>query len=423
MSRIALRYYRLMTGSPAATSFPKSKIKVLLLENIHTSAGDLFRSDQFDVKVVAGALSEADLVEQIADVHIVGLRSKTQLTAKVLEAAPRLLCVGCFCIGTNQVDLATANRLGIPVFNAPFSNTRSVAELILSEVVMLARHLGDCVRDMHERNWKKSSTGRHEVRGKTLGIIGYGHIGSQIGVLAESFGMRVIFYDIAKKLPMGNNRSAASMTELLAASDFVTLHVPATPQTHNMFRAEHMAAMPAGSYLLNASRGTVVDIDALAEALRSKHIAGAAIDVYPKEPRKNGGEFKSPLVGLSNVILTPHIGGSTEEAQASIGLEVASACLAFVNQGNTSTSVNFPHVDLEERPGTHRVLNVHKNVPGVMSDILELLAKLDANIHGQHLATDDAIGYLVTDLDQSVSDEVKRGIAALPANIKTRILY
>ncbi len=412
-----------MSQNAAVTSFPKNKIKVLLLESIHTSASQLFEDEQFDVQRVAGALNEADLMKAIADVHIVGLRSKTQLTAKVLEAADRLLCVGCFCIGTNQVDLATANRLGIPVFNAPFSNTRSVAELILAEVVMLARRLGDCVQELHQRQWNKSSKGCHEVRGKTLGVIGYGHIGSQVGVMAESFGMRVVFYDIAKKLPMGNNRAAASMKELLGESDFVTLHVPATAETHNMFRAEHMALMREGSYLLNASRGTVVDIDALAEALRSKHIAGAAIDVYPKEPRKNGGEFESPLVGLGNVILTPHIGGSTEEAQASIGAEVASACLSFVNQGDTSTSVNFPHVDLRPRPGTHRVLNVHRNVPGVMADILEILAKLDANIHGQHLATDATIGYLVTDLDQSVSDEVKRNMAALPANIKTRILY
>jgi D-3-phosphoglycerate dehydrogenase len=423
VSRFALRYYLRMTGTPALTSFPKNKIKVLLLENIHASAADLFRNDKFEVQVVSGAMSESDLIQAIADVHIVGIRSKSQITTNVLEAAERLLCIGCFCIGTNQVDLATANRLGIPVFNAPFSNTRSVAELILSEVVMLARQLGDCVRELHDRQWNKSAKGRHEVRGKTLGVIGYGHIGSQVGVMAESFGMRVIFYDIAKKLPMGNNHSASSLQELLASADFVTLHVPATPETHNMFRAEHMAAMKPGSYLLNASRGTVVDIAALAEALTSKHIAGAAIDVYPTEPRKNGDVFDSPLVGLPNVILTPHIGGSTEEAQESIGLEVAAACLSFVNQGTTSTSVNFPQVDLPASPGTHRVLNVHQNVPGVMADILEVLAKLDANIHGQHLATDEKIGYLVTDLDQSVSDDVKRGIASLSANIKTRILY
>ena len=412
-----------MSQAAAATSFPKNKIKVLLLENIHSSATELFRNDKFEVQVVSDAFSESELIQAIADVHIVGIRSKTQITANVLEAAQRLLCVGCFCIGTNQVDLGAANRLGIPVFNAPFSNTRSVAELILAEVVMLARQIGDCVRELHQRQWNKSATGRHEVRGKTLGVIGYGHIGSQVGVMAESFGMRVIFYDIAKKLPMGNNRAVDSLDALLAESDFVTLHVPATPETHNMFRAEHIAAMRPGSYLLNASRGTVVDIAALAQALESKHIAGAAIDVYPKEPRQNGGGFDSPLVGLKNVILTPHIGGSTEEAQASIGLEVAAACLSFVNQGTTSTSVNFPRVDLRPSPGTHRVLNVHKNVPGVMADILEVLAKLDANIHGQHLATDDTIGYLVTDLDQSLSDDVKRGIASLPANIKTRILY
>jgi D-3-phosphoglycerate dehydrogenase len=412
-----------MTATSTVTSFPKNKIKVLLLENIHSSATELFRSDGFEVKTVSGSLSESDLIAELADVHVVGLRSKTQLTAKVLESAKRLLCVGCFCIGTNQVDLGTANRLGIPVFNAPFSNTRSVAELMISEIVMLARRLGDCVQELHQRQWNKSSTGCHETRGKTLGIIGYGHIGSQVGVLAEGFGMRVLFYDIANKLPMGNNRSVTSMNELLAASDFVTLHVPATPETHNMFRAEHMAAMRPGSYLLNASRGTVVDIDALAEALSSGHIAGAAIDVYPKEPRKNGGDFDSPLVGMKNVVLTPHIGGSTEEAQESIGREVGAACMDFVNKGTTITSVNFPQVDLTQRPGIHRILNVHKNVPGVMADILEILAERGANIHAQHLGTDEAIGYLITDLDQSVSDDVKQAIAALPANIRTRILY
>lgn len=412
-----------MSASSSTTSFPKNQIKVLLLESIHSSATELFRGDEFDVKTVSASLSESDLIEQIADVHVVGLRSKTQITAKVLESANRLLCVGCFCIGTNQVDLLAANRLAIPVFNAPFSNTRSVAELIVAEVVMLARRLSDCVRELHERQWNKSAKGCHEVRGKTLGVIGYGHIGSQVGVLAESFGMRVLFYDIAKKLPMGNNRSVSSMEELLGASDFVTLHVPATPETHNMFQAQHIAAMRPGSYLLNASRGTVVDIDALAKALRSEHIAGAAIDVYPKEPRKNGGDFDSALVGLKNVVLTPHIGGSTEEAQESIGREVAAACLSFVNQGTTSTSVNFPQVDLRQRPGIHRILNVHKNVPGVMADVLEVLSELDANIHAQHLATDETIGYLITDLDQSVSDSVKTAMAALPANIKTRILY
>ena len=412
-----------MSASFPVTSFPKHKIKVLLLESIHASAAELFRGEDFEVRVVSGSLSESELIEQVADAHVIGLRSKTQITAKVLESAKRLLCVGCFCIGTNQVDLATANRLGVPVFNAPFSNTRSVAELIMCEVVMLARRLGDCVRDLHEHQWNKSSKGCHEIRGKTLGVIGYGHIGSQVGVLAESFGMRVLFYDIAKKLPMGNNRCVGTMDEILAASDFVTLHVPATPATHNMLQAKHIATMRPGSFLLNASRGTVVDIDALAEALRSEHIAGAAIDVYPKEPRKNGNGFDSPLIGLKNVVLTPHIGGSTEEAQESIGSEVASACVSFVNQGTTSTSVNFPQIDLRQRPGIHRVLNVHKNMPGVMADILEVLSKLDANIHAQHLATDESIGYLITDLDQGVSDDVMKAMIALPANIKTRMLY
>ncbi len=405
------------------TSFPKNQIKVLLLENIHSSAGDLFEDEHFIVERVHGALKKDELLTKVADAHIIGIRSKTQLTEDVLHAAKRLLCVGCFCIGTNQVDLRAANSLGIPVFNAPFSNTRSVAELIMAEIVMLARRLGDCVKELHQHQWNKSASGRHEIRGKTLGVIGYGHIGSQVGVLAESFGMQVRFFDIAKKLPMGNNRSVATLNELLATSDFVTLHVPATAETNGMIQAEHIAAMRPGSFLLNASRGTVVNLEALAEAISSEHIAGAAIDVYPKEPRKNGNDFTSPLIGLPNVVLTPHIGGSTEEAQESIGREVGAACLEFVNTGSTTSSVNLPRAELPVRKDSHRILNTHKNVPGVMAEILKILSELGANIHAQHLATDDDIGYLITDLDKDVSEEVRRAIAALDTNIKTRILF
>ncbi len=405
------------------TSFPKDKIKVLLLENIHSSARDLFREDNFIVEEVHGALDYDALLKRVSDAHIIGIRSKTQLTEEVLAAAKRLLCVGCFCIGTNQVDLQAANVRGIPVFNAPFSNTRSVAELVLAEVVMLARQLGDCVRQLHRGEWKKSATGRHEIRGKTLGVIGYGHIGSQVGVLAEAFGMRVLYYDIAKKLPMGNNRPVASLEALLAQSDFVTLHVPATSQTQGMIQAEHIAQMRPGSYLVNASRGSVVNLEALAEAIKSEHVAGAAIDVYPKEPKKNGEHFDSPLIGLPNVVLTPHIGGSTEEAQESIGVEVGSACLDFTNNGSTASAVNFPQAELPLRADSHRILNAHNNVPGVMAEISRILGDLNANIHAQHLVTDDATGYLITDLDKNVSEEVYRAISGLGTNIKTRILF
>ncbi len=412
-----------MSRRRSLTTFPNGQIKVVLFEGIHNSARVFFERAEFTVVEVSGALPEDELIKHITDAHVIGIRSKTQVTAKVLENAPSLLCIGCFCIGTNQVDLAKANSLGIPVFNAPFSNTRSVAELIIAEIVMLARRLGDCVKELHQHTWNKSATGCHEVRGKVVGVVGYGHIGSQVGVLAEGFGLGVQFFDIAKRLPMGNNRSVDSLDELLATSDFVTFHVPATPETKGMIQAEHLAKMKPGSYLLNASRGSVVNLAALADAVKSGHIAGAAIDVYPEEPRSNGAGFQSPLVGLPNIVLTPHIGGSTEEAQESIGEEVAASCSGFVTQGNTSTAVNFPHIEQKLRPDLHRVLNVHKNVPGVMAEILHILADHNANIHAQQLGTDESIGYLVTDLDKSVSDDVKAAIAALPTSIKTRILY
>lgn len=410
-------------SSPNATSFPKDQIKVLLVENIHTSAHEIFRSERFHLETVAGALSEDELFERIEDVHVIGIRSKTRITDRVLSNARRLLNVGCFCIGTNQVDLPSAHRRGIPVFNAPFSNTRSVAELIVAEVVMLSRHLGDRVREMHAGQWRKVSTGSYEIRGKTLGIVGYGHIGRQVGVLAETVGMRVLSFDIAARLPMGNNHATKALDELLAQSDFVTLHVPETPQTRGMFGAREIAAMRAGSYLLNASRGTVVDIDALAAALRSGHLAGAAIDVFPEEPEKNSDGFQTPLLGIANVVMTPHIGGSTAEAQEAIGREVGSALTRFVNAGVTTGAVNFPHIDAAPTPNKHRILNIHKNVPGVLRDINRIVSDKGANIAAQTLATDTDIGYLVMDLDQDVSGSVKTAIAALEANIKTRILY
>jgi D-3-phosphoglycerate dehydrogenase / 2-oxoglutarate reductase len=407
----------------AQTSFPKSEIKILLLENIHPVAKQEFAAEGFQVDTVKGALSEAELAERIKDVHVLGIRSKTQVTPKVLDEARRLLAVGAFCIGTNQVAVGHANTRGNPVFNAPFSNTRSVAELIIAEIVMLSRHLGDRVREVHAGQWRKLAVGSHEVRGHTIGIVGYGHIGSQVGVLAESFGMRVLFYDILAKLPMGNNRALPRLDDVLEQSDFITLHVPETPQTKMMIAHDQIARMKKGACLLNASRGTVVDIDALAAALRSGHLGGAAVDVYPEEPESNGDGFASPLRGLSNVILTPHIGGSTEEAQEAIGKEVAAALIKFINSGATTGAVNFPQVELPITRDTHRILNVHKNVPGVLRDINRIVSDLNANIRAQLLSTDPNIGYLIMDLDQDVSHDVRKAVAGLETSIKTRILF
>jgi D-3-phosphoglycerate dehydrogenase len=412
-----------MPNATPVTSFPKKQIKILLLENIHATALQLFGAEGFHIEVVKGALKEDELRKRLEDVHVLGIRSKTHVTAAALAGARRLLTIGAFCIGTNQVDLDAANRAGVPVFNAPFSNTRSVAELILAEVVVLARQLGDRSAEVHRGQWRKVAAGCYEVRGKTLGIVGYGHIGSQVGVLAEAFGMRVLFYDIAARLPIGNVRSVATLEELLAESDFVTLHVPATPQTDGMIGAREIAAMRPGSFLLNASRGNVVDVRALAEALREKHLAGCAVDVYPHEPESNSDDFASELRGLPNTLLTPHIGGSTEEAQANIGREVAASLTKFVNSGATTGAVNFPSIELQQAGGSHRILNCHRNVPGVLRDINRIVSDRNANIRAQLLATDPNIGYLIMDLDQDLARDVKNDIAALPTSIRTRILY
>lgn len=404
------------------TSFPKNEIEILLLENIHPSAHELFRGEGFKLDVRSGAMSEAELLERISTVHVLGIRSKTNVTAPVLEKARRLLAVGCFCIGTNQVDLKAANRLGIPVFNAPLSNTRSVAELVLSEIVMLSRRLGDANTEMHAGKWNKSAAGANEIRGKTLGIIGYGHIGTQVGVLAEAFGLRVVFYDVTAKLPLGNNQRVDSLGDLLAVSDYVTLHVPETPQTKNLIDAAALEKMKDGAKLLNLSRGTVVDIPALAAALESGKLSGAAIDVFPWEPKNNDEEFVSELRGLPNVILTPHIGGSTAEAQEAIGREVGAALIKLVNTGSTVGTVNFPVVEPPPQ-GAHRVLNVHRNVPGVLTSINRIISDCHANVVSQVLATDPDIGYLVMDLDRAVAQEVRAAMARLETSIKTRILY
>jgi D-3-phosphoglycerate dehydrogenase len=415
---------KMTKSSEPPTSFPKSEIKVLLLENVHESAHEIFRGQGFHIEAIPRALKEDELIAKLSEgVHILGIRSKTHVTRKALEAGRRLLSVGAFCIGTNQIDLEAANQSGVPVFNAPFSNTRSVAELVICEVVMLARQLGDRSREVHEGKWRKVATASFEVRGKTLGIVGYGHIGSQVGVLAEAMGMRVISYDIRTTLPMGNNKAVESLDALLEASDFVTLHVPETPQTKGMMGAAEIAKMKAGAYLINLSRGTVVDLDALAVALKEKKLGGAALDVYPEEPESNSDGFENVMRGLANVVLTPHIGGSTAEAQESIGREVASSLTKFTNTGATIGAVNFPQVELAPLAGTHRVLNVHKNVPGVLRDINKLVSDRNANVLGQILATDPSIGYLVMDLDKEVANDVRKAIAELGACIKTRILY
>jgi D-3-phosphoglycerate dehydrogenase len=396
--------------------------RVLLLENIHPSATELLAAEGFLVETAKGALKPDELRERLKGFHLLGIRSKTQVTEEVLASAPELLAVGCFCIGTNQVALQAANASGVPVFNAPFSNTRSVAELVIAEIIMLTRHLADRVREMHQGKWRKVAAGSHEIRGKTLGIVGYGHIGSQVGVLAEAMGMRVIYYDAASKLPLGNNRPVAHLEELLAEADFVTLHVPATQQTQWMIGEAQLARMKRGAALINASRGTVVDINALAVALKSGHVSGAAVDVYPEEPEANTDDFHTDLEGLPNVVLTPHIAGSTEEAQEAIGREVATSLSRFIKTGATTGGVNFPTVEMPLIPGTHRILNVHRNVPGVLRDINKIVSDLNANIHAQVLSTDPQVGYLIMDLDQDVSARVADGIAALETDIKTRVV-
>ncbi|HEY4241301.1 MAG TPA: phosphoglycerate dehydrogenase [Kofleriaceae bacterium] len=407
----------------AATSFPKSEIKILLLENVHPVAREAFAVEGFQVEALKTAIPEPELVARMRDVHILGIRSKTQVTPAIIDAGNRLMSIGAFCIGTNQISLAHANQAGVPAFNAPFSNTRSVAEMILAEVIVLSRHLGDRSREVHEGRWRKVATGSREVRGKTLGIVGYGHIGSQVGVLAEAIGLRVVFFDIAARLPMGNNRSLPSLSEVLAISDYVTIHVPETPATKHMIGPDELARMKPGACLLNASRGTVVRIEALSAAIKSGHVGGAAVDVYPEEPESNSDGFASELRGLPNVILTPHIGGSTEEAQEAIGREVSASLIKYINSGATTGAVNFPHIEIPLARGAHRILNVHKNVPGVLRDINRIVSDFNANIRAQVLATDPDIGYLVMDLDHDVSQDVKKAVAALPTSIKTRILF
>lgn len=405
-------------------SHDKARLKFLLLEGIHPSAVEVLKRDGYEqVETHAQALVGDDLIAAISNAHFVGLRSRTRLSAEVLERAPKLVAIGCFCIGTNQVDLAAAARLGIPVFNAPFSNTRSVAELVLGEIIMLLRGIPHKNAVQHRGGWEKSAAHSYEARGKTLGIVGYGHIGTQIGVLAEHLGMSVLYYDIEPKLALGNARPVASLQALLGAADVVSLHVPETPATHNMIAAAQLAQMRLGSYLVNAARGTVVDIDALVAALDAKHLLGAAIDVFPLEPKGNDDPFVSPLTRFDNVILTPHIGGSTAEAQASIGAEVAVKLLRYSNNGSTSSAVNFPEVSLPAHAGKSRLLHIHKNIPGVLARINERFSSAGINIAAQFLQTSGDIGYVVIDVDTDASQVALDQIASIEGTIRCRILY
>lgn len=405
-------------------SLPKDKIKVLLLEGVHQSAIDTFQAHGYvNVTRLPQALAGAELIRELDGVHMLGIRSGTHLIPEVLESARRLMAVGCFCIGTNQVDLGSAARLGIPVFNAPHSNTRSVAELVLAETVMLLRGTFDKSVAAHRGEWHKTAAHSHEVRGKTLGIVGYGHIGSQVSILAEAFGMRVVYQDIVSKLPMGNATQLASLDELLPLVDVLTLHVPEDPSTKNLIDARRLSLMRPGSYLINASRGTVVDVDALAVALREGRLQGAAIDVFPEEPGSSAETFRSPLQGLRNVILTPHVGGSTLEAQKNIGGEVASKLVALSDTGATVGAVNFPQLSLAPHDGAHRLLHVHHNRPGVLAQLNQALARSGANILGQHLQTTAAIGYVVTDVDKDHGPDLRQQIEEIPGTIRVRILY
>ena len=405
-------------------SVPKEKLKFVLLEGIHPSAVDALQADGYtNVVTSPRALGGDELKAQLADAHFLGIRSRTFLTAEVFADAPKLAAVGCFCIGTNQVDLSAAMLRGIPVFNAPFSNTRSVAELVLAELILLMRGIPEKNAILHRGGWVKSAANSHEVRGKTLGIVGYGHIGTQIGVLAEHLGMTVVFHDIEAKLPLGNARQAASLDALLQVADVVSLHVPETPQTQNMIGEAQIARMKKGSHLINASRGTVVDIAALTDALESKHLLGAAIDVFPVEPAGNDAVFTSPLTEFDNVILTPHIGGSTAEAQANIGREVAAKLIRYSNNGSTTSAVNFPEVALPEHAGRSRLLHIHRNVPGVLARVNEKLSEAGINIAGQYLRTNDMVGYVVIDVDQATGDAALSALCAVPDTIRCRVLY
>jgi D-3-phosphoglycerate dehydrogenase / 2-oxoglutarate reductase len=406
------------------TSYPKEKINILLLENISEKAVSFFKENGYsNVKKLKGALSEDELIKEIKNVHLLGIRSKSKVTKKVLDAAQKLQAIGCFCIGVNQVDLAEATRSGVVVFNAPYSNTRSVAELVIASSIMLIRRIPDKNIAAHKGVWMKDSKGSYELRGKTLGIIGYGNIGSQLSVLAEALGMKVIFYDIETKMPLGNAVDKKTLENVVAEADVVSLHVPETDRTKNMINAEVLSHFKEGSILINYARGEVVDIPALHKALAEGRLSGAAIDVFPVEPEKNGDEFKTPLQNLSNVILTPHIGGSTEEAQENIGEDVSNKLFQFLEKGITNGSHTVPPLVLPPLEGAHRILHIHKNVPGVLSAINTELSKNNINILSQYLKTNDRIGYVVLDIDKKLSGTAAELLKEINHTIKVRLLY
>ena len=408
----------------AQTSLDKSKIKFLLLEGVHQSALETLNAAGYtNIEYLKTSLPDDELKARIKDAHFVGIRSRTQLTDEIFEAAEKLIAVGCFCIGTNQVDLKAATKRGVAVFNAPYSNTRSVAELSLAEIIMLMRGIPERNAQCHRGGWNKSADNSYEIRGKKLGIIGYGSIGTQLSVMAESMGMDVYFYDVVTKLPLGNAKQVGSLNELLNLADVVSLHVPETAATKWMMGPEQFAQMKQGSILLNASRGTVVDIDALAEAIRSKKLLGAAIDVFPVEPRSNGEEFLSPLREFDNVILTPHVGGSTLEAQENIGKEVGEKLAQYSDNGTTTSSVNFPEVALPSNKNVHRILHIHQNVPGVMNAINSIFAENGINISGQYLQTVEDVGYVVIDVAAAASELALEKITEVEGTIRARVLY
>jgi D-3-phosphoglycerate dehydrogenase len=406
------------------TSYPKDRIKVLFLENISDKAVQYFKQQGYaDVKKVAGALSEEELIKVIKDVHILGIRSKTFISKKVLDSAKKLQAIGCFCIGVNQVDLKACKQKGIAVYNAPYSNTRSVAELVIGASILLIRRILDKNKAAHNGIWNKEAKGSFELRGKTMGIIGYGNIGTQLSVMAEAMGMRVQFYDIETKLPLGNAQARKSIKEIVSSSDIISLHVPETNQTKNLINKAVLKQFKSGSILVNYARGEVVDLDALAEAIKEKHIAGAAIDVFPIEPEKNGDAFNTPLQGLSNVLLTPHIGGSTEEAQENIGEDVSIKLYQYLERGVSNGSHTIPSLSLPPVDGAHRILHIHKNVPGVLGAINTLLSKNKINIVGQYLKTNDEIGYVVLDVDSKLSKQAMALLKEVKETIKVRMLY
>lgn len=404
-------------------SYPKNRINVLLLENIHEDAVALMKEEGYNVEVYPAGLDEDELSEKIKNVSILGIRSKTNVTAKVLENANRLIAVGAFCIGTNQIDLEACLRKGVAVFNAPYSNTRSVVELALAEIIMLMRNIPDKSRQMHEGKWNKSAEGSNEIRGKKLGIIGYGNIGSQLSVLAESAGMKVYYYDFEEKLALGNATKCSSLAELLGTVDVVTLHVDGRKENHNIIGEEEFALMKPGTIFLNLSRGHVVDIPALKKAIENKTIAGCGIDVFPAEPKSNQEPFVSELRGLPNVILSPHIGGSTKEAQENIAGFVPSKIMEYINTGGTNLSVNFPNIQLPKLANAHRLIHIHQNVPGILAQINNILAKQHVNIVGQYLKTNEVIGYVITDVNKAYEQELIKELKEIPGTIKFRVLY